>query len=102
MNKPNKSKIKSIIKNVNKIEDRDSNRKIKRFSGRKRNNESRNNRKCCKCKNEVNINDSIKFKNKEELISKGIIKMEENMDNDNMMKNEMLNETIAKVVLIKY
>ena len=53
------------------------NRKIKRLSGRKRKNESSNNIKCCKCKNEVSINDSIKFKNKEELISKGIIKMEE-------------------------
>ena len=52
---------------------------IKRFTGRKRKNENSNNRKCCKCKNEVSINDSIEFKNKEELISKnkGIIKMKE-------------------------
>ena len=52
---------------------------IKRFIGRKRKNENSNNRKCCKCKNEVRINDSIEFKNKEELISKnkGIIKMKE-------------------------
>ena len=47
------------------------------MSGRKRKNESSNNIKCCKCKNEVSINDSIKFKNKEELIKKGIIKMKE-------------------------
>ena len=48
---------------------------IKRFTGRKRMNENSNNRKCCKCKNEVSINDSIEFKSKEELISKnkGII-----------------------------
>ena len=52
---------------------------IKIFTGRKRKNENSNNRKCCKCKNEVRINDSIEFKNKEELISKnkGIIKMKE-------------------------
>ena len=52
---------------------------IKRFTGRKRKNENSNNRKCCKCKNEESINNSIEFKNKEELISKGkgIIKMKE-------------------------
>jgi len=33
----------------------------KRFTGRKRKNENSNNRKCCKCKNEVSINDSIEL-----------------------------------------
>ena len=61
------------------VDNFNGNRKIKRIIGRKRKNESSNNRKCCKCKNEVNINDSIEFKNKEELISKnkGNIKMNE-------------------------
>lgn len=57
------------------------NKKIKRFTKRKRKNESCSNRICCSCKKEVSIKDSYKFKTKGELIdiidsnekSKGII-----------------------------
>jgi hypothetical protein len=55
------------------------NKKVKRVTGRKRKNERSNNKKCCKCKHEISINDSIEIKNKEELInkSKGFINMNE-------------------------
>ena len=47
-----------------------NNKKIKRFTKRKRKEENSYNRECCYCKGNVSINDSIEFKNKDDLIGK--------------------------------
>ena len=80
------------------------NKKIKRFTKRKRNKENSYNRKCCYCKEIVSI-DSIEFKNKKDLVNK-IDKSKEIINNseikfERFKKHQIICKTCFKEILAK-